>query len=80
MPEKPKATIPGTVAKIIKPPHPHQPEKAQITVEGADDLYREIRIKNTLTDENGNEVTLKKGAEVDVTIEADSEATTPKDK
>ena len=80
MPEKLKTTIPGTVEKVIKPSHPSLPEKAQITVEGADDLYRQIRIKNTLTDENGNEVTLKKGAEVNVTIEADSEATTLKDK
>jgi hypothetical protein len=78
MPEKPKATLPGTVEKIIKSSHPNQPEKAQIVVEGADDLYREIRIENTLTDENGDEVSLKKGAEVDVTIEADSKATTPK--
>jgi hypothetical protein len=80
MPEKPKVTLPGTVEKIIKPPHPSQPEKAQISVEGGDDLYREIRIKNTLTDENGEEVALKSGAEVDVIIEADSKATTPKNK
>jgi hypothetical protein len=31
-----------------------------------------------LTDENGNEVKLKPGAEVEVTIAAESEATTPK--
>jgi hypothetical protein len=80
MPEKPKVTLPGTVEKIIKPSHPSQPEKAQISVEGGDDLYREIRIENTLTDENGEEVTLKSGAEVDVTIEADSKATNPKNK
>src|ERR1700730_16673184 len=75
MPEKPSVTLPGTVEKIIKPSHPSQPEKAQIAIEGADDLYREIRIENTLTDEKGDEVSLKKGAEVDVTIEADSDAT-----
>jgi hypothetical protein len=80
MPEKPSVTLPGTVEKIIKPSHPSQPEKAQIAIEGADDLYREIRIENTLTDEKGDEVSLKKGAEVDVTIEADSDATNPKNK
>jgi hypothetical protein len=78
MPEKPSVSLPGTVEKIIKPPVPSEPEKAQISIEGADDLYKEIRIENSLTDENGREVTLKKGAEVEVTIEADHEATTLK--
>jgi hypothetical protein len=78
MTEKPSVTMPGTVEKIILPVHPSQPEKAQISVEGADDLYREIRIENSLTDENGDEVCLKKGAEVEVTVEADPEATIPK--
>jgi len=50
----------------------------QIAVEGADHLYREIRIENTLTDEHGDTVRLKKGAEVDIIIEAPPEATTPK--
>ena len=34
-------------------------------------------IDNSLTDENGEKVRLKKGAEVDVTVEAGPEATTP---
>jgi hypothetical protein len=37
-----------------------------------------IRITNTLTRENGDEVSLKPGAQVEVTIEAEAEATTPK--
>ena len=77
--EKPSTTLPGTVEKIIRPPHPSLPEKAQIDVGGADDLYREIRIENTLTDENGSKVGLKQGAQVDVTIEADREDTTKKE-
>lgn len=78
MPDNPSATLPGTVNKIIKSPLPDVPEKAEITVEGADDLYREIRVENTLTDEKGNAVKLKPGAEVQVTIEADPKATVPK--
>jgi len=62
--------------KSSKPPHPNAPEKAQIAVEGADHLYKELRIENNLTDENGNEVHLKQGAKVDVTVEAEPEATT----
>jgi hypothetical protein len=75
---KPSVTLPGTVEKIIPPAHPSQPEKAQIGIEGADDLYREIRVENTLQDENGNPVALKPGAQVDVTIEADVSETKPK--
>lgn len=77
--EKPAVTLPGTVEKII-PANPVAPEKAQIAVEGADHLYRELRVDNTLEDEKGKKVGLKPGAKVEVTIEADKEATVPKDK
>ena len=70
--------MPATVEKIIKPRHPQDPEKAQIALHGGEELYREIRIENTLTDANGKEVGLKAGAEVEVTVEADSDATLPK--
>lgn len=78
MSEKPSTTRPGFVEKIIKPAGPDQPEKAQIAVEGADHLYREIRIENTLVDDKGKEVKLKEGAEVDVIVEAEPEDTVPK--
>jgi len=77
MSDKPSTTLPATVEKIIKSPYPSVPDKAQISVEGADHLYRELRIENTLIDGNGDKVHLKKGAEVEVTIEAEPEATTP---
>jgi hypothetical protein len=76
--EKPSVTLPGTVEQIIESPHPSMPEKAEIAVEGADELYQEIRIENTLKDANGDEVRLKKGAQVEVTVEAESEETTTK--
>jgi hypothetical protein len=76
--DKPSTTLPATVEKIIKSPSPSIPEKAQLAVEGADHLYRELRIENTLTDENGEKVCLKLGAEVEVTIEAEASATIPK--
>jgi hypothetical protein len=77
MSENPNVTLPGKVEKIIRSSNPAEPEKAQIAVEGADTLYREIRIENTLTDEDGNELRLKKGAEVAVTVEADKSETVP---
>jgi hypothetical protein len=76
--KKLKTTKPGTVEKIIKSPFPQEPEKAEISIEGADHLYREIRIENTLEDENGKRVKLKEGAQVDVTVEADPKDTVPK--
>jgi hypothetical protein len=76
-PQKPAVTLPGTVEKII-PANPIAPEKAQISVEGAEHLYREIRVENALEDENGNKVGLKPGAQVEVTIEAEKDATAPK--
>ena len=75
MTEKPSTTLTGTVEKIIPSPYEGEPEKAQIAVEGADDLYKEIRVENTLVTEDGEEVRLKKGAQVEVKIEAEPEAT-----
>jgi hypothetical protein len=76
--EKATVTLPGTVEKIIPPIVPGQPEKAQIAVEGAEHLYKEIRVENALQDESGNEMALKEGAKVEVTIEAEPGATKPK--
>jgi hypothetical protein len=73
--EKPSTTLTGTVEKIIPSPYAGEPEKAQIAVEGADDLYREIRVENTLVTDDGEEVRLKKGAQVEVKIEAGPEST-----
>jgi hypothetical protein len=76
--EKVTMTLPGTVEKIIPPIVPSEPEKAQIAVHGAEELYREIRVENTLQDEDGNPVSLKKGAEVEVTIAAEPKDIKPK--
>jgi hypothetical protein len=73
MPKKPKTKKAGVVQKIIKTPL--GPEKAEIEVHEADDLYKEIRIENTLVNEDGEKVKLKLGAPVDVTVEADSKDT-----
>jgi hypothetical protein len=68
--EQPSVTLPGTVHKIIPSPRPSQPEKAQISVGGADQRHRDLRFENTLTDEHGDDVKLKKGAHVEVTVTA----------
>jgi hypothetical protein len=76
--EKAVVTLPATVEKIIPPAWPGQPEKAQITVHGAEDLYKEIRVDNELQGPDGAAVALKKGAHVEVTIEAEPHATEKK--
>ena len=76
--DKPAVTIPGTVEKIIPPVFPGEPEKAEITLNDADPLYGQVRVENTLTNANGEAVGLKKGAQVDVTIEAEPKDTVKK--
>lgn len=78
MTKKPKTTKPGTVVKVIHSPDPVEPEKAEIEVKGADPLYRELRLENALEDEDGKKVKLKKGARVEITIEADPKETVAK--
>jgi hypothetical protein len=68
MTEKPSTTLLGTVDKIVTPVDPGLPEKVQITLQDVDGVPQQIRIENTLTSENGNEVTLNKGAVVKITI------------
>jgi hypothetical protein len=75
---KATTTLPGKVEKII-PPKLGQPEKAEIAIEGAEHLYKEIRIENKLQDGDGKDVKLKKGAEVEVTVGAEQASTTPKE-
>ena len=76
IPEQPSVTMPGTVDKIIPSPRPSQPEKAQIAVDSADHRHRDLRIENTLTDEHGDDVKLKKGAHVEVTVTAEPKTST----
>jgi hypothetical protein len=70
IPEQPSTSMPGTVDKIIPSPRPSQPENARIAVSGPDRRTQNLRVENTLTDEHGDEVRLKKGARVEVTVTA----------
>jgi hypothetical protein len=76
--ERPSVSMPGTVDKIIPSRHRSQPEKAQIGVDNAARRYRNLRIENSLTDENGDEVKLRKGAHVEVTVAAEGETSAAK--
>ena len=78
MKKKSKSTSPGTVEKIIKNRYTDEPEKVQISVEGGDDLYREIRVENAFPNEEGEIVKLKVGDDVDIIVEADTKDTVRK--
>jgi hypothetical protein len=73
IPEQPSITMPASVHKIILSRWPNQPEKAQIAVDGADRPHRNLRFENTLTNEHGDDVRLKKGPHAEVTITEDPE-------
>ena len=75
---KKRKNLRGTVERVIKPVLANEPEKAQIAIDEADDLYREIRIENVVADEKGEKARLALGAKVDVIVEADSDATLKK--
>ena len=70
IPEQPSTSMSGTVDTIIPSPRPSQPENAQIAVDGPDHRPQDLRIENTLTNEHGDEVRLKKGAYVEATVTA----------
>jgi hypothetical protein len=59
MGRKRRTTKSGVVRKIIKALH--QPEKAQIEIEDAEHLYREIRVDNKVEADNGDFAKLKPG-------------------
>lgn len=75
MPEKHSVTLPGKVDKVIPSPSPHEADTVQISLQTPHHLYREMRIENTLTNENGGKVSLKLGSPVEVTITAEAGST-----
>ncbi len=72
---RPWKTVSGTVHKVISRVYGRHSELVEITIPEAEDLFRELRIENTLTDLGGQVVALKQGAHVDVTFEADAKDT-----
>lgn len=74
---RPSVTVPAVAQKIIKPlSDSDRKERVEISIAGADALFREVRIENRFTDMDGQSVALKQGARLDVTFEADAVDTT----
>ncbi len=68
---RPSRTLPALVNKVLLSPYSDCPERVEISIAAADDLFREVRIENVLTNPDGQPVALKSGAQIDVTFEAD---------
>jgi hypothetical protein len=68
--ERPSTTLPGTVEKSLNHLTCANLKKPRLPSR-SDHLYREIRIDNALTNQNGEEIRLKESTQVEVTIEAD---------
>jgi len=63
-------TVPAVAKQIIKPKFSNQPEKVEISLSQADELFREIRIENSFSSETGQALGLVAGEALDVTFEA----------
>ena len=72
---KPWKIVSAVVQKIVKPFLADQPEKVEIAIGAADQLFREIRIENKFTDADGGPVPLMTGAKLIVTFEAETAET-----
>ena len=61
-------TLRGSVARVIRSVSNNGSDSIEILIDGAETLYREIRISNLLKDLDGKDVTLQPGSEVEITI------------
>jgi hypothetical protein len=61
-------TLRGSVEQIISAFGGYGSEVVQVIIDGAEPLYREIRIRNPFQDANGNVFTLQAGSEVEISI------------
>ena len=66
--QTPSVTLRGNVEQIIPSFERNGSEVVQVIIEGAEPLYREIRIRNPFQDANGNIFTLQADSEVEITI------------
>jgi hypothetical protein len=76
VPELPSTSFPGIVRRIIPPRSAGKSESVRIDLELPDKRNRDFRIENTLVNEHGQDVKLKKGARVDVNVTAIGRAST----
>jgi uncharacterized protein YfaS (alpha-2-macroglobulin family) len=72
---RPWKKLSGIVRKLIKDGYRHRADIVEVDIHEAEDLFREVRIENTFTDLDGQKVSLKQGAHLDITFETEPEHT-----
>jgi hypothetical protein len=77
-PTRPWKVVTGFVRKLLTSAYAGQPERVEISIPDADDLFREIRIANSFLSPDGRPAALKAGVHVQITLEADEKDTIPK--
>lgn len=73
--DRPWKTLSAVVKKILPTGIVPSPEKVEISISEADDLFREVRVENALTHPDGSVVKLKQGTRLDITLQADASET-----
>ena len=76
--DKPSVTLPGTVEKIIWTVLPTNLKKRRLPSKGPIICIARFASTTNSQNEKGEDVSLKPGAQVQVTVEAEPKATTPK--
>ena len=61
---RPSKTVAGRVTKLLKSTYGSQPERVEISIPEADDLFREIRVANSFTALDGEVVPLPTGTKL----------------
>ena len=67
-----KQVLHGHVQKVVRSIYPTEPQRIQVLIDEAVELYRELRINNDFRDGGGEPVTLREGDKVTLTIESDA--------
>lgn len=69
MEEESSVILRGKVEKMIPALGIGEPSRAQITIAGAEELYREIRVPSILKGAQGKSVNLQLGDDVEIVIQ-----------
>jgi hypothetical protein len=66
-----KQVLHGYVQKVIPNMYPAEPQRIQVLIDEAVELYCELRINNDFRDGVGKPITLREGDKITITVESD---------
>jgi hypothetical protein len=62
--------LPAVAKRLIKPLHLKVIEQVEIKISGAEELYSDIRIENSFTNDSGALLAIQEGAPLEVSLQA----------